>query len=94
MSDRVSRMCPMLSTVPSNNALRTTGALSMTHAEAAARLEVEGYNELPQTGDRRLLHLAFELLREPMVYLLLGCGAVYWCSAIGKKRPCCWVLSA
>lgn len=49
----------------------------LTQAEAAAKLETEGYNELHLVDERRIFRLLFDLLREPMVYLLLGCGAVY-----------------
>ncbi len=42
------------------------------------RQEEEGYNELPIETQRRLWRIAFEALQEPMVYLLLGCGAVYF----------------
>src|SRR6187200_2128367 len=48
-------------------------------AEAAAqvRLKAEGYNELPQPDRRTPFRIAFEVLREPMLALLLGGGIVY-----------------
>lgn len=89
----------MPSTVLPNDSFHTSESLGLTHAEAAARLEVEGYNELPQAGRRRLLHLLFELLREPMVYLLIGLRALARRRCLGSpgaslrsnrsgRRPC------
>lgn len=47
-------------------------------SEAAARLVAEGPNELPQ-GDRRTpLRIVMEVLREPMLALLIGGGAIYF----------------
>ena len=45
--------------------------------EAQARLAAEGPNELPQSDRRTPLRIALEVLREPMLALLLGGGAVY-----------------
>ncbi|MDR3607364.1 MAG: cation-translocating P-type ATPase [Oligoflexia bacterium] len=41
------------------------------------RQEEEGFNELPISRPRRLIHFAAEVLREPMVFLLIGCGLIY-----------------
>ena len=49
----------------------------LSEEEAAARLAQEGPNELPSSRTRSLWHLAFEVVREPMFLLLLGCGALY-----------------
>ncbi|MGZ6988163.1 MAG: cation-translocating P-type ATPase, partial [Thermoanaerobaculia bacterium] len=54
---------------------RRFGGLSQ--GEAAARLASEGPNELPSTRRRSLTALAAEILREPMILLLLACGGVY-----------------
>ena len=45
--------------------------------EAKARLEAEGPNELPRSGQRTLPRIAIEVVREPMLLLLLGGGAIY-----------------
>ena len=45
--------------------------------EAQARLTAEGYNELPRQERRTPLHIVLEVLREPMLALLLGAGLVY-----------------
>src|SRR5581483_5540683 len=49
----------------------------LTDQEAAARLRAEGPNELPSTKRRGLLALAWEVIREPMLLLLVGAGAIY-----------------
>ncbi len=46
-------------------------------AEVQARLRAEGYNELPQPDRRTPLRIVLEVLREPMLALLLAGGAVY-----------------
>src|SRR5512142_1826607 len=52
-------------------------AAGLTDQEAAARLRAEGPNELPSTKRRGLLALAWEVIREPMLLLLVGAGAIY-----------------
>ncbi len=42
------------------------------------RQEEEGKNELPTSKPRRTSTIIFGILREPMAYLLLGCGIVYF----------------
>jgi Ca2+-transporting ATPase len=49
----------------------------LTEAEAAARLQAEGANELPGGGRRSLLRILADIAREPMFLLLLGAGGVY-----------------
>jgi len=46
--------------------------------EAARRLNAEGANELPVGETRTLLDLAIELIREPMLLLLVATGVVYF----------------
>jgi Ca2+-transporting ATPase len=41
------------------------------------RQEEEGLNELPTSRPKRLHQIVLGVFREPMVYLLLGCGGVY-----------------
>jgi Ca2+-transporting ATPase len=57
---------------PSNPIIR-----GLSEAEARARLQAEGYNELPRPDRRTPLRIVLEVLREPMLALLLGGGAVY-----------------
>ncbi|HVJ42415.1 MAG TPA: cation-translocating P-type ATPase [Dongiaceae bacterium] len=49
----------------------------LTAAEAAARLKREGYNELPRPDRRTPLRIIGEVLREPMLALLLAGGGIY-----------------
>ncbi|MDQ5871242.1 MAG: cation-translocating P-type ATPase [Acidobacteriota bacterium] len=45
--------------------------------EAAARLAQVGYNELPSGGRRGIFRAALEVVREPMILLLLAAGGIY-----------------
>jgi Ca2+-transporting ATPase len=49
----------------------------LSQAEAQARLQVEGANELPTGDQRNILAIALEVLREPMFLLLVAAGAIY-----------------
>jgi Ca2+-transporting ATPase len=49
----------------------------LTATEAAARLQQDGRNELPQERRRGPLRIVLEAVREPMLQLLLGAGIVY-----------------
>ena len=56
----------------------------LTASEALARLKADGFNELPHAGSRSILRLILEVLREPMLLLLLVGGAIYF--ALGDLR--------
>ncbi len=49
----------------------------LTAAEAEAQLAADGPNELPQAQSRSALRVAAEVLKEPMLILLLAACAVY-----------------
>jgi Ca2+-transporting ATPase len=49
----------------------------LSEADAQVRLKTEGYNELPRAGRRTALRIILEVLREPMLALLLGGGVIY-----------------
>jgi Ca2+-transporting ATPase len=49
----------------------------LSAAVAAERLRLEGPNELPAAKPKSLFKIAAEVLREPMLLLLLASGAVY-----------------
>lgn len=51
--------------------------LGLTGREASERFMQEGPNELPQAKKRSVLHIALEIVREPMFLLLLACGLLY-----------------
>ncbi len=49
----------------------------LSSSEAAIRLAADGPNALPEGGNRSLGRIIGEVLREPMLALLLGGGAIY-----------------
>jgi Ca2+-transporting ATPase len=49
----------------------------LSEAEAAARLKSEGFNELPSARPKKAWKTAFELLQEPMLFLLVATGLLY-----------------
>ena len=49
----------------------------LSDGDAQARLKAEGYNELPRPDRRTPFRIAIEVLREPMLALLLGGGVIY-----------------
>lgn len=53
------------------------GVSGLTSVEAKKRAQEFGANELPRTESRRLGRIVLEIIREPMVFLLLGCGVIY-----------------
>ncbi|MFA6156551.1 cation-translocating P-type ATPase [Mesorhizobium sp.] len=55
----------------------TADDVGLSETEAQVRLAAEGYNELPRPNQRTPLRIAFEVIREPMLTLLLGGGVVY-----------------
>src|SRR6478752_7701672 len=50
----------------------------LTASEVHARLKAEGFNELPRAGRRTIGGLILEVLREPMLLLLLAGGVIYF----------------
>lgn len=49
----------------------------LTEAEAAERLKSEGWNELPTAKQRNFIAMVWEVVREPMILLLIGAGVIY-----------------
>lgn len=62
----------------------STGLTGLTEQDAAARLRQAGYNELPSAGPRSIFRIMLGVLSEPMLLLLLACGAIYF--ALGDAR--------
>ncbi|MFA6002120.1 MAG: cation-translocating P-type ATPase [Thermoleophilia bacterium] len=54
-----------------------TAISGLSREEAARRIELEGYNELPTGRRRGLLKIALEVVREPMFMLLIAAGTLY-----------------
>ena len=66
--------------------------LGLSREEAARRLRADGPNELPTDDHRHLLKIAWELLREPMILLLIACGTIYL--GLGNAREALLLLSS
>ena len=49
----------------------------LSDAEVQTRLKDEGYNELPRPDQRTPLRIILEVVREPMLALLIGSGVIY-----------------
>jgi Ca2+-transporting ATPase len=52
-------------------------SIGLTVAEAASRLQSDGYNELPAAEKRSVLRIVWEVVRQPMFALLIAGGVVY-----------------
>ncbi len=61
----------------SNKPAALTSIHGLHEAEVQARLKTEGYNELPRPDRRTPLRIIVEVLREPMLALLLAGGVIY-----------------
>lgn len=49
----------------------------LTSEEAQKQLEIHGFNELATANPKNILHIAKEVLKEPMLFLLISCGILY-----------------
>ncbi len=49
----------------------------LSEQEVSQRLQAEGYNELPASDRRNIWGIIWEIAREPIFLLLLGCGGIY-----------------
>ncbi|NYT01390.1 MAG: cation-translocating P-type ATPase [Methanosarcinales archaeon] len=67
------------------------GISGLSTAEAGLRLARDGYNELPSASRRSSLELALEVVREPMLLLLVACGAIYL--ALGDRQEALMLLA-
>jgi Ca2+-transporting ATPase len=67
-----------------HNPSSPAAAPGLSDAEALARLGSEGYNELPRAARRTPLKIVGDVMREPMLALLVGAGGVYL--ALGDLR--------
>jgi Ca2+-transporting ATPase len=57
------------------NKIGSIGGLS--EKEAADKLAQEGFNEIPSAKKRGIFSIAWNVMREPMLLLLIGCGTIY-----------------
>ena len=50
----------------------------LSNQEAAEKLRTEGYNELPESKQRSVFRIIFEVIHEPMFILLVASGLIYF----------------
>lgn len=62
---------------PADESSRFSSLSGLSEDEARERLKTEGFNELPRQERRTPLGIVLEVLREPMLVLLLVGGAIY-----------------
>ncbi len=67
-------------------------ARGLSDVEAASRLRNEGPNELPRDRPPRLVATVAEVLREPMILLLVAAGAIYL--VLGDREEALLLLPA
>ena len=70
-------------------------AQGLSEQESLARLATEGPNELAREKERGLFAAVAAVVKEPMLLLLLGAGAIYLLlgdleEALAALRPCWW----
>jgi Ca2+-transporting ATPase len=64
----------------------------LSQTDAAARLVADGPNSLPSTGQRGFWVMVLNIIREPMLMLLITCGIVYL--ILGDPQEAALLLSA
>ncbi len=72
-----------------NELLASSSGLSET--EVSARLAAEGYNELPSQKKQTIFDIAFNVLKEPMLLLLLSAGGIYF--ILGETKDAMMLMS-
>ncbi len=72
-----------------NNEL--THITGLTDQEVRSRLIRSGYNELPSQKQQNLLSILFEVLKQPMLLLLLASGTIYF--FLGEKQDALMLLT-
>ena len=60
-----------------NNSIRTEKIQGLTEEQVKQKITKEGYNELPSSKPKSLIHIALGVFQEPMFLLLVACGALY-----------------
>ncbi|MGJ5176181.1 cation-translocating P-type ATPase [Bradyrhizobium oligotrophicum] len=63
--------------MPAGLQTASIGPVGLSAAEASARLQAEGFNELQQARSRSVLRLIADVLKEPMLALLLAGAGIY-----------------
>jgi Ca2+-transporting ATPase len=63
----------------------------LTSEEAARRLQIDGPNALPSEGRRSILSIALEVLKEPMLLLLVAASVIYL--TLGDRQEAALIVS-
>ncbi len=69
----------------------TDGITGLSSAEVLQRLKQDGYNELPSSKRRNIFRIALDVVKEPMLLLLVACGTLYF--AIGDIKEAVILIS-
>lgn len=75
-----------------DNLAGAPAAQGLSAHEAAQRLQTEGYNELTPPRKHGLARIALEVIREPMLLLLIAAGAIYL--LLGEVREALILLAS
>jgi P-type Ca2+ transporter type 2C len=57
--------------------IQTVKYSGLSEEQARQKLEKEGFNELPSSKPKGILHIIFGVVKEPMFLLLVACGTLY-----------------
>ena len=60
-----------------DNSIRTEKIQGLTEEQVKQKIATEGFNELPSSKPKSLIHIAVGVFQEPMFLLLVACGALY-----------------
>ncbi len=60
------------------NTIELKDIRGLSEREVSLRIKKEGYNELPSQKKKNIFYILFEVIREPMLLLLIGSGLVYF----------------
>ncbi|HEY6928510.1 MAG TPA: cation-translocating P-type ATPase [Thermoanaerobaculia bacterium] len=74
------------------NAVDPAAGGGLSETEAARRLAEDGFNELPAPRRKGLVRLAAEIVREPMILLLVAASSLYF--ALGDLREAIVLLAS
>ncbi|MEI8349003.1 MAG: cation-translocating P-type ATPase [Candidatus Omnitrophota bacterium] len=63
----------------------------LSENEALEKIKTNGYNELPSQKSRSVFAIFFNVVKEPMLLLLIGCGLIYF--ILGEANDALMLLS-
>src|SRR5665648_1299324 len=63
----------------------------LSEKEVSERLRQHGYNEIPSQKKHNIFSIFFNVVKEPMLLLLMSCGTIYF--FLGEHRDALMLLS-